>query len=125
VAQTGQRSRHDGKSRQRPFGQIDVEWIVGQRFEGFDRFELVRQKRALAKMKVSYRWARAGSGRLAVENLKVAQPSDTGITRNPFVRSLPVGGVSIIARSRFLVARFHFGPSRCSVGSKIGACLYV
>jgi hypothetical protein len=32
-----------------------MEWIVGQRFEWFDRFELLRQKPTLAKMKVPYR----------------------------------------------------------------------
>src|SRR5208283_2886731 len=55
VAQTRQRSRHDGEARQRPLGQLDVERIVGQRFEWFDRFELGRQKRALMKVKVPYR----------------------------------------------------------------------
>ena len=55
VAQTGQRSRHDGEAWQRPLGQFDVKWIVGQRFEWFDRFELGRQKRALMKVKVPYR----------------------------------------------------------------------
>jgi hypothetical protein len=29
-------------------------------------------------------WARAGSGRRAVENLKVAQTSGTSFTRDPF-----------------------------------------
>src|ERR1700674_5888605 len=33
VAQNGQRSRHDSEAWQRPLGQIDVNWIVGQRLQ--------------------------------------------------------------------------------------------
>ena len=41
--------------------------------------------------------------------------------RDPF-RFRAVRGVDVIARCYFLIARFHFGPSHCSVGSKIGGC---
>jgi hypothetical protein len=83
----------DGKSGQRPLGQIDVEWIVGQWFEGFDRFELVRQKRALAKMKVSYRLGTRRFRQARGRKPKVAQTSDPGITRDPFARWRSVASV--------------------------------
>jgi hypothetical protein len=53
VAQAGKCSRHDGEPRQRTLGHIDVEWIVRQRFERLDRFELSRQQSALVKVEVT------------------------------------------------------------------------
>jgi hypothetical protein len=121
VAQTGQCSGYDGESWQRPLGQIDVEWIVGQRFEWFDRFELVRKKRALAKVKVPYR---LGTRRFRYARGRKPQGSaDIWYEHHPrSVRSRAVGGVSVISRSHLVVARFHFGPSHCSVGSKLDGC---
>jgi hypothetical protein len=55
VAQAGKCSRDDGKSRQRPLGHIDMEWIVGQRFERLDWFEPGGQDRALMKVELAYR----------------------------------------------------------------------
>jgi hypothetical protein len=55
VAQTGQPSRHDGEAWQRSLGQVDVEGIVEQRFEGLDRFELFRQQAALTNVEVTDR----------------------------------------------------------------------
>jgi hypothetical protein len=55
VAQSRQRSGHHRQARQRPLGQIDVKWIVGQRFERLDRFEPGGQNRALMKVELAYR----------------------------------------------------------------------
>src|SRR5258708_5227031 len=55
LAQSRQRSGHHRQTRQRPLGQIDVEWIVGQWIERLDRFEPGGQNRALMKVELAYR----------------------------------------------------------------------